>query len=275
MRFSERYGFAPARSSFQATSMDEPLRNGLWNAVSFYVIDALWSETQANQRFLRRLWVDHYKLTVDQQPSTVDYEIRYIRERLFQKHPWYEPYDLIEFVLDAFPFADDSRRKNFVSLCNRFLQREMSAYRIAGGKIARLTTEEEIAAVDEAATATSQYAPVVTHIHRALELLSDRKSPDYRNAIKESISAVESICAIVTGKPKATLGEALKQLEKNGVNLHPALRGAFNQLYGYTSDAQGIRHALLDEATLDFEDAKFMLVSCSAFVNLLRARSAS
>jgi len=46
-------------------------------------------------------------------------------------------------------------------------------------------------------------------------------------------------------------------------------------MYGYTSDADGIRHKLLDEATIDFEDAKFMLVSCSAFVNLLRARALS
>ena len=45
------------------------------------------------------------------------------------------------------------------------------------------------------------------------------------------------------------------------------------QLYGYTSDADGIRHALLDESDLDFEDAKFMLVSCSAFTNYLKGKA--
>jgi hypothetical protein len=45
-------------------------------------------------------------------------------------------------------------------------------------------------------------------------------------------------------------------------------------MYGYTSDAQGIRHALMDEPNLSFEDAKFMLVSCSAFVNYLIAKAA-
>ena len=29
-------------------------------------------------------------------------------------------------------------------------------------------------------------------------------------------------------------------------SLHPALRQAFNNLYGYTSDEEGIRHPLLD-----------------------------
>ncbi len=62
--------------------------------------------------------------------------------------------------------------------------------------------------------------------------------------------------------------QALKILEEN-VGLHPALKKAFNNLYGYTSDAKGIRHALLEEAELYPEDAKFMLVSCSAFVNYL------
>jgi len=44
-------------------------------------------------------------------------------------------------------------------------------------------------------------------------------------------------------------------------------------LYGYTSDSGGIRHALSDEdVTPTFEDAKFMLVSCSAFINYLKAK---
>jgi hypothetical protein len=116
--------------------------------------------------------------------------------------------------------------------------------------------------------------PVATHLKRALELLSDRKSPDYRNSTKESISAVEAICGLITGNPKAELGQALKEIERgNKVKLHGALSGAFSKLYGYTSDAGGIRHALLDEPNLYFEDAKFMLVSCSAFINYLVAKS--
>jgi len=40
-------------------------------------------------------------------------------------------------------------------------------------------------------------------------------------------------------------------------------------IYGYTNDEGGIRHSMLDEAKVDFEDSKFMLVACSAFVNYL------
>ena len=52
-------------------------------------------------------------------------------------------------------------------------------------------------------------------------------------------------------------------------NLHPALEKSFKQLYGYTSDSDGIRHALMDIYNCDFEDAKYMIVSSSAFVNYL------
>ena len=45
-------------------------------------------------------------------------------------------------------------------------------------------------------------------------------------------------------------------------------------MYGYSCDAEGISHALMDEPNLAFEDAKFMLVACAAFVNYLKAKAA-
>jgi len=112
--------------------------------------------------------------------------------------------------------------------------------------------------------------PVHAHLRRALELLSDRASPDYRNSIKESISAVESLVGSTVGE-KGTLGQLIKKIEEN-VGLHPALRAAFSSLYGYTSDEDGIRHAILELQNITFEDAKFFLVVCSAFVNFVRGK---
>jgi hypothetical protein len=83
---------------------------------------------------------------------------------------------------------------------------------------------------------------------------------------------VESLCQLVARKPNATLGDALKNLEKDCV-IHPALKNSFSALYGYTCDAQGIRHAMLDETTLTFSDAKYMLVACTAFVNYIIAKA--
>lgn len=69
-----------------------------------------------------------------------------------------------------------------------------------------------------------------------------------------------------------SVSTALKKLAGKGVLMNPSAQAALNKLYGYTSDADGIRHAEIDSSTVDFEDAKFMLVACSAFVNLLIAR---
>jgi restriction endonuclease Mrr len=61
-----------------------------------------------------------------------------------------------------------------------------------------------------------------------------------------------------------------KELERQR-KLHPALKATFSNLYGYTSDADGIRHALLGEDRVTFDQAKFMLVACSAFTNYVSA----
>jgi hypothetical protein len=101
--------------------------------------------------------------------------------------------------------------------------------------------------------------------------LSSKVNPDYRNSIKESISAVEAMARVVTGDQKATLGDALKTLETRGA-LHPAMKEAFSKMYGYTSNAEGIRHALVSESNVTQADARYFLVVCSAFVNLLKAQ---
>ena len=67
---------------------------------------------------------------------------------------------------------------------------------------------------------------------------------------------------------KGTLGQLVKKLESD-IGLHPASGKAFGHLYGYTSDEDGIRHSILESATVDFEDAKFFLVVCSAFANFV------
>lgn len=129
------------------------------------------------------------------------------------------------------------------------MEKENSAYRIINNEITPITSEQEIQSIEDALKNTNQYSGVQQHLNQALKLMSDRQNPDYRNSIKESISAVESICKIVTNEDKATLGKALKIIEdKHG--LHPALKGSLSQLYGYTSDANGIRHAMLEESNL-------------------------
>lgn len=93
---------------------------------------------------------------------------------------------------------------------------------------------------------------------------------DWAGAIRESIHAVESVARKIDPKASNTLAPALRSLEQQGA-LHPALKGAFSKLYGYTSNEQGIRHALLDHesAKADVNEAVFMLGACASFSSYL------
>ena len=75
------------------------------------------------------------------------------------------------------------------------------------------------------------------------------------------------MCQIINGS-KETLGKALNNLK---IEIHPALKSAYSSIYGYTSDENGTRHANgIGEKNATFSEAKYMLISCSAFVNYLK-----
>lgn len=276
--FSQRKGIKPIKSVIQIDSVDDDLRNGLWNALDIHYWNLVkpthfigyryfLSSHDGIQTLVRRLWVHYFRETVDTIGNDWD-DIRSGLRSYFFGCSWNEVYDFLEFVANNYP--EEYVNSKFMTYCNSILERELSAYRFVGGKITQITSEEEIGEIEEALKDAPK--PVDIHLKTALDLLADRKSPDYRNSIKESISAVEAICKQLSGNPKATLDQALEELQKK-TNLHAALKKAFSSLYGYTSDAQGIRHALKDASNLYFEDAKFMLVSCSAFINYLITKS--
>jgi AbiJ N-terminal domain 4 len=275
--FSQRQGLKPVRTIIQRESADEVLRNALWNTLTTFYWNGVkgWiDETKFSYRtLLERIWTIFYQERLDELNGQSSYIMRKIKSDFLNKE-WNEMLDILEFIPNNF-IAENSydiiaRETNnlFFSTINRVLESHLSAYRFIDNIIVEVSAEEEIIAIKEALNIDSKYKPVQIHLKRALELFSDRQNPDYRNSIKESISAIESFCCIVTNNPKTTLGMALKEIEKK-FEIYAALKSSFLSLYGYTSDENGIRHSLLEESTLKQEDAKFMLVTCSAFVNYL------
>lgn len=211
------------------------------------------------------LWTTFFKVPADTRPPIAADVYERIRQWYFQA-PWNIVYDLVEHLAGRLP------SQTFADSINRVLVRECAGFRLAGDLIMPITNESELSAVEEAGA--SRTPAVALHIQRAALHLSSRKNPDYRNSIKEAISAVEALCRIVSGNPKATLADGLKVIAATKkVHVHPALSDAFQKLYGYTSDESGIRHSLMDEDRSDFADAHYMLVACSAFVNYLTVKA--
>ena len=263
-RFSQRKGFKPVAEVIQTDSMNSELRNSLWNVLDVLVWSkALATDHQLIERFSRELWFNFFKKPIDSRSEYPRRILEEIRAHFFNCK-WFEVYDFLEFVVGTLP------RIGLVKSLNSILERELSGYRFVSGHLTDITDAQELEML-ETALADSQFAGVAAHLQQALNLYTKRQNPDYRNSIKESISAVEGMARIVSGNPRAMLSDALKAIEKKGL-LHKALKAGFIKLYGYTSDSGGIRHAMMDEPKLAAADARYFLLSCTSFVNYLKAQ---
>lgn len=275
-KFSERYGYRLVEKAFQREEVNETLRVALWNVLSM----CMWAQWESSEygyqsekakridSLFSGMWFDYFKKDMDQMPAFRGGRVHpdgysFLKE-YFLRCQWFEVYDLLEYFIQDHNGLMLDEDIDFV---NNILERENSAYRIVGRVVVEITDQNEIKAIEDALDVPAE--PVREHIKTSLQFLSDREAPGYRNSIKEAISAVEASCRLVTGMSSATLGDALKKIP----DLHPALQKSFLALYGFTSDANGIRHSLLDETTLTYADAKFMLSTCSAFVSYLQASS--
>jgi hypothetical protein len=251
-RFSDRIGATIPRDVFQLEDMDNALRASLWN----WFTDLMSKEQRVGESYWARATKDYY-----------DHERREKLKPLFMEARWFQVYNLLEFVLPR-TGAYRGLRADYSGNVNAILAREMSGYRWIAGALSPITSADELASVTAAASVRTGYEGVATHIGTAAALLGKRPDPDLRNSIKESISAVESAVKLVTGENSGGIDKALAVIEKRGT-LHPAFKSALSKLYGYTSDKDGVRHAILEQSSVTFGEAKFMLVACSAFVNLV------
>lgn len=253
--------------------MDDALRNRLWNNIIEDLVECLPHEkvkVSIRVEVFKLIRRDFLVLTMEDMPIDRHpfFSFKAALKDWFFKAEWDERYDLIEYLAEFDVFT----KGRYIDNVNTSLKKEVAGYRIIDKTIVQITDEQEIQAIEDAMFASDKYRPVNEHLKAALDLLADRQNPDFRNSIKESISAVEAFCKIIAQDEKATLSKALAIIEKQH-SLHSSLKEAYNKLYGYASDADGIRHAMIENGNaVEFEDAKFMLVTCSAFINYLKAK---
>ena len=280
--FSDRRGIKPFNTKMQLDELDKRTRIGIANLLREWYDDREFAQYRFD--FCERLLKDIYSEFVDEQSRCM---IRYQNNDIIESYIYLpiseNSYDevltIVEYITNYFLQWQMSQYQkgvlyydsiDYKAEINELFQREYVGYRFIDGEITPISDDIEVAEIEK--SLDIEFQGCKSHIKKALGFLSDRENPDYKNSIKESISAVESICQIIAQNSKATLGEALKKLEEHGVKIHEAMKKSFSSLYGYTSDEGGIRHCEgMFESNVTFEEAKFMLVSCSAFVNYLIA----
>lgn len=273
-RFSDRIGATTPPTSLQLHSITDALRNSVWNLLVQIVSQSPSSPycwTQATEIIA----FEFLKQPIDKIPPHPSAAREWFSRAYFEL-PWYEVYNFLEFIVDHAHLLTDHHlnSRGVANLANVILEREMSGYRFIQGQLAPISTKAEVAAIEEAMSTSDRVGlnGVRTHLSTALKLLGQKPEPDYRNATKEAISAVESAVKHIMGEGGGGLEKALKELAKR-TTIHQALHQGFLKLYGYTSDGDGIRHAILEQPTGGFDEAKFMLVACSAFVNFFISKA--
>jgi len=190
---------------------------------------------------------------------------------------WYRVLDLIEFAIDnmsdVYSDADRIRiKERFVMDINRCFEKENVGYRVIDGCVVEIVSETEVESLEEV-TKESQDI-VANHFNQALVLYSQRPDPDFRNSIKEAVTALEALCRSITGE--STFGKAYSRI-KADVTIHPRLQEMIQKLYDYTNQPDtGIRHSKVsadDNFLPDSDDCRFVLVVCSAVINYIQAKS--
>ncbi len=279
--YSDRNGYDTVCNIIQVDDFDDRTRVILSNSL-FKICDSIFDLSkslgydpnyQNRQMFLKEILSEVFNETNFLKDYVSWKEVFNKIDLVFKNAYVHEILDLIEFICDYIKiiYNDyDSKKINSIYECfNIIFERECIGYRFVNGEIIKNIDDTEISTITEAST--TEFDGSNEHIKNATHFLYDRTKPDYNNSIKESISAVESISCVIAKKEHASLGDALKILEKKH-NLNGQLKSAFEKLYSYTNDENGIRHSnyLFGNETT-FEEAKFMLVSCCAFVNYLIA----
>src|SRR2546426_9188555 len=231
-RFSDRMGLQKRRDALQLESLDDPLRAAIWNVI-FVRLTHFRGLTENGVTVVRGVFRDVLNIPMDDAPSSEHLAAGWLKGCIIGKSlNWAIIYDIVEDVTMRFVKAYGDYA--LLDELNRALELEGSGYRFIEGRLAPITSPSEISAIEEAMSTSRARGIIGVHAHldAALEALSQKPEPDYRNSIKESISAVEGAAKLISGKRSVGLAGALAELAKRS-QIHGALVASFNSLYGY------------------------------------------
>jgi hypothetical protein len=268
LSFEQAEGAEPLPSQLHLKEVSQELRALLW-AVFYERIDYSWSEIACS------LHVDRDHQPLDEFSFLKESLVRRVKTIILEKD-YIQIFGFVQWVLRNPHLPERFGEPPLHKLIEDALHKCRAAYAVFDrDTIVPIASEAEREALDRASVdlAASEFGGARSHLRNAG---SELTAGNYGPSIRESIHAVEAVARVLAPEAQ-TLGPALSKLEKL-VRIHPALRNGFSNLYGFTSDEKGIRHALLDEpvAQVDETDALYMLGSCAAFVSYLinKARQA-
>ena len=273
--FSHRNGYREVRKEVQSNSFDKETINKLWDIISDCLISAgkeeyvdVGGKREKIEKINRCITTEVLGKPADTRSKMYPFfwkgsfldEDSYERLRGF----WFqasfpERVDTIEI------FCKEMQDQELCRKFNETFKLLLVPYRVLNdGRIIDADSSEiEYQAIENAIEHS-------THIDEAINLLFDRKNPNYLKAIGESVFAIEDECKQFGDKDFSV---CLSIIEKK-FGMHPAWKRMLKGLYGFSSDEEGIRHSGNTNSEVDFEEAKLVVVLSSSVVNYLREKRA-
>ena len=254
--------------------ISDALRREIWNETrrlleSFVIPDHYYSEIYFSTKgveFVERVIGKLLKISEDEVDTKYPYVINLFKKTI-RNYNFNEVLDLAEIISNEKPEHEYARKIAHAFEAHAaayWLDLSRRPYRFfpRSTKMQGEATRSAIATIRN-----ERMKGAETHLLQAANHINARQFAD---SITDSILAVESVARTIAPKAKR-LGPALDSLQKSGLLKHPALKEAFSKLYGYTSDEQGIRHALLDKGSpdVDLDEAMFMFGACASFAAYL------
>ncbi|WP_138275765.1 AbiJ-NTD4 domain-containing protein [Rhodoluna limnophila] len=271
LSFSQRAGKTPIRKVFQIDELDHETRVALWNIVFDKLSEV--QHRQASGDLYRKVTSDVWALDFRKPKDEEPHENRVwdlVKDRI-QNGEWFLVLDVLEsFVAnlaDSGSWQSSEFSESAANAFNELFQANLVGYRFVEKTLVALDSEIEVEALNQGLEDSTLASGTHAHLKKAIELFSDRKSPDYANSVKESISAIEALLKQLTGI--GTLGKAIPRLKQAGLDVHPGLSAAWSSMYGWASQSEGIRHGGDKPSEVSQALAKYVLVSSSAFVSLI------
>ena len=272
--FSQAQGYEEIPGPLKLEDLPKDARTHIWNLFFVHLQKSKGTDNFFGESWIAGDWAHVFKA------AHAKFDVRALDDwitdfRPFCKNlrkqieslPFNKVFDLIQFVL-----RHPRCPRGFVTEMRSMFVDSHLAYTIDVGPpptIVPAPTPEEGVAIVESLQLLRQAGldGSAAHLRKASECINEG---DWAGSVRESIHAVESVARQLDPEAAQTLGPALKSIERRGA-LHPALKKAFDTLYGYTSNEQGIRHALLDQmdTKVGLDEAVFMLGACASFASYL------
>jgi hypothetical protein len=279
MLWSEKEGLREVRQEIQSDGMDDALRTGLRNALHIAFLGKIAEHRAIGgagifSRYrpaLTGLWHDCLKWPIHELPTSSGKVVSLLMRHM-RLCDWRDVYDIVHYCVHHLPAPE---AEQLAAVANRVLEREKSAWHFVGPDLVRRIADTEIKAIEDAWADSQPFREVHQQLRTAVAEFSSRDQPNYAHCIKEAISAVETLARLIVGDPDTSLGKALDAIRQSRKpDVHPALLGAIDKLFGYASNKGLVRHGAKpgEEGEVTMAEAQLMLVACHAVVSFLIAR---